>query len=108
MIGEGVVWSVFLLPLASFVVISLIIRPFLNRYSILSGLLLIACLTVSFGISIWMLRSANHGIVLEFAPHTWLDLGAASIEIGLLMDPALQQPAMNQPSARVIESPATN
>ena len=28
--------------------------------------------------------------------------------IGLLMDPALQQSAMNQPSARVIESPATN
>ena len=87
MIGEGVVWAVFLLPLASFVVISLIIRPFLNRYSILSGLLLIACLMVSFGLSIWILRSANHGVVLEFAPHTWLDLGAASIEIGLLVDP---------------------
>jgi NADH-quinone oxidoreductase subunit L len=87
MIGEGFVWAVFLLPLASFVVISLIIRPFLDRYSILSGLLLIACLTVSFGLSIWILRLANHGVVLEFAPHSWLDLGAASIEIGLLLDP---------------------
>lgn len=87
MIGEGVVWAVFLLPLASFVVISLIIRPFFNRYSILSGLLLIACLSVSFGLSIWILRSANHGVMLEFAPHPWLNLGAASIDIGLLMDP---------------------
>lgn len=87
MINEGVVWAVFLLPLASFVVISLIIRPFLNRYSILSGLLLIGCLAVSFGLSIWILRTANHGVVLEFAPHTWLDLGTASIEIGLLLDP---------------------
>ncbi|HEU0022714.1 MAG TPA: hypothetical protein VFR55_13735, partial [Dehalococcoidia bacterium] len=65
MIGEGVVWAVFLLPLGSFVVISLIVRPFLNRYSILSGLLLIGCLVVSFGLSIWILRSANHGVVLE-------------------------------------------
>jgi NADH-quinone oxidoreductase subunit L len=87
MIGEGVIWAVFLLPLASFVVISLIIRPFLNRFSILSGLLLIGCLTVSFGLSIWILRSANHGVVLEFEPHSWLDLGVASIEIGLLLDP---------------------
>jgi NADH-quinone oxidoreductase subunit L len=87
MISEGVVWAIFLLPLASFVVISLVIRPFLNRYSILSGLLLIIALSVAFGLSIWVLRSANHGAVLEFAPHQWLDLGPASVEIGLLMDP---------------------
>ena len=87
MIGEGIIWAVFLLPLASFIIISLIIRPFLNRYSILSGLLLILCLTVSFGLSLWILRSANQGAVLEFAPHQWLDLGPASIDIGLLMDP---------------------
>jgi NADH-quinone oxidoreductase subunit L len=87
MISEGVVWAIFLLPLASFVIISLVIRPFLNRYSILSGLLLIIALSVAFGLSIWVLRSANHGAVLEFAPHQWLDLGPASVEIGLLMDP---------------------
>jgi NADH-quinone oxidoreductase subunit L len=87
MIGEGVVWAILLLPLASFVIISLIIRPFLNRYSILSGLLLIAALAVAFALSIWVLHAANHGAALEFGPHQWLDLGNASIEIGLLMDP---------------------
>src|SRR5918992_475809 len=87
MISEGVVWAIFFLPLASFVIISLVIRLFLTRYSILSGLLLIISLAVAFGFSIWVLRSANHGAVLEFAPRQWLDLGPASIEIGLLMDP---------------------
>jgi NADH-quinone oxidoreductase subunit L len=87
MISEGVVWAIFLLPLASFVIISLIIRPFLNRYSILSGLLLILSLSIAFALSIWVLRSANHGAVLEFEPHQWLDLGSASIDLGLLMDP---------------------
>lgn len=87
MVSEGIVWAIFLLPLASFVIISLVIRPFLNRYSILSGLLLIISLAVAFALSIWVLRAANHGAVLDFAPHQWLDLGPAAIEIGLLMDP---------------------
>ena len=85
--AEWVVWSIFLLPLASFVIIALVIRPFLDRHSILSGLLLIACLLVSFGLSVWLLRSANHGAELEFAPHLWLDLGDTSITFGLLLDP---------------------
>src|SRR5918996_6268969 len=87
MISEGVVWAIFLLPLASFVIISLVIRPFLNRYAILSGLLLILSLSIAFALSIWVLRSANHGVVLAFEPHGWLDLGSASIDLGLLMDP---------------------
>ena len=87
MVTEAVVWAIFLLPLASFLLISLVIRPFLNRYAILSGLVLIAALAVAFGLSVWVLRSHNHGAELAFMPHPWLDLGAASIEIGLLIDP---------------------
>ena len=87
MVGEGLVWAIFLLPLASFLIISLIIRPFLNRYAILSGLLLILCLTASFLLSIYVLRQHNHGAALEFQPHRWLDLGYATIDLGLLMDP---------------------
>lgn len=87
MISEGVVWAIFLLPLASFVIISLIIRPFLDRFSILSGLLLIAALSVSFALSIRVLWSANHETIPGFEPHPWLDLGSASIELGLLLDP---------------------
>ena len=51
MIGEAAIWAILLLPLGSFAVIGLIIRPFLNRFSLLSGLLLIACLGVALGLS---------------------------------------------------------
>ena len=87
MVSEGLVWAIFLLPLASFLIISLVIRPFFNRYAILSGLLLILCLSISFLLSIYVLRQHNYGVVLEFQPHRWLDLGHATVDLGLLMDP---------------------
>jgi NADH-quinone oxidoreductase subunit L len=87
MVTEAVVWAIFLLPLASFLLISLVVRPLLNRYSVISSLVLIAALAAAFALSVWVLRSHNHGAELAFAPYLWLDLGDASIEIGLLMDP---------------------
>jgi NADH-quinone oxidoreductase subunit L len=87
MIGEAAVWAIFFLPLGSFVVIALVIRPFLNRYSLLSGLLLVAALGVSLGLSIWALRSVALGHDIKFAAHEWLDVGGAAIEMGLLLDP---------------------
>ena len=89
--SEAVVWSILFLPVAAFLIISLIIRPFLNRYSLLSGLLLILCLAVAFGISLWALwavnSAASRGASLEFPAHDWLDLGSAQIQMGLLLDP---------------------
>ena len=38
--SEAVVWSILFLPVAAFLITSLIIRPFLNRYSLLSGVAL--------------------------------------------------------------------
>ena len=87
MIGEAAVWTIFLLPLGSFVVIALVIRPFLNRYSLLSGLLLVAVLGVALGLSIWALRSVALGHDFQFEAHEWLDVGGATIEMGLLLDP---------------------
>ena len=86
MIGEAYIWAIFLLPLGSFVVISLIIRPFLNRYSLLSGLTLIASLVVALGLSVWVLRSVVLGHDLQFEAHEWLEVGGAAIELGLLAD----------------------
>ena len=86
MISEAAIWAIFLLPLGSFVVIGLVIRPLLNRYSLLSGLTLIASLGVALGLSIWTLRSVVLGHDLQFEAHQWLDVGSASIELGLLVD----------------------
>ena len=87
MVTESLVWAIFFLPIIAFLLISLVIRPFLNRFAILSGFLLIAALAISFTLSVWILWKHNHGADLAFEPHTWIDLGDASIQMGLLMDP---------------------
>jgi NADH-quinone oxidoreductase subunit L len=86
MISEAYIWAIFFLPLGSFVVIGLVIRPFLNRYSLLSGLTLVASLGVALGLSVWVLRSVVLGHDLQFEAHEWLDVGGAAIELGLLVD----------------------
>ena len=86
MISEWLVWSVFLLPVAAFIVISLVVRPLFNRYAVVSGLILIACLTISFLISVYVLTIVASGVNLVFEAHDWLILGSAKISIGLLVD----------------------
>ncbi|PKB65510.1 MAG: NADH-quinone oxidoreductase subunit L [SAR202 cluster bacterium Io17-Chloro-G2] len=87
MVGELAVWGIFLLPLASFVIIAVVIRPFLNRFSLLSGLLLIGALAVALWLSIDTLASVVRGHEMDFGSRTWLQAGGATIEIGLLVDP---------------------
>ena len=88
MVTEPLVWAVFFLPLAAFLLIALGVRPFLNRYALeLSGGILIAALALSFILSLWLLWQDQNGGVPAFAPHLWLDLGSAAIEMGLLLDP---------------------
>ena len=86
MIGEAAIWAIFFLPLGSFVVIGFLIRPFVNRFSLLSGLTLIGSLGVALGLSIWTLRSVILGHDLQFEAHEWLVVGDATIELGLLVD----------------------
>ena len=88
MVTEPLVWAVFFLPLAAFLLIALGVRPFLNRYALeLSGGILIAALALAFILSLWLLWQDQIGGVPAFAPHLWLDLGSAAIEMGLLLDP---------------------
>ncbi len=46
MIPEIAVWLILLIPLGSFAVIGLVIRPFFNRYASVAGLLTILTLRV--------------------------------------------------------------
>ena len=48
MVNESLVWAIFLLPLISFLLITLVIRPFLSRFALAGGYLLIAALAASF------------------------------------------------------------
>ena len=87
MVSEAVIWSIFLLPLGSFALIALVIRPFLNRISLISGIVTIGALGTAFAFSVWTLRSVILHHDLQFEPMEWLDVGGATIEMGLLVDP---------------------
>lgn len=85
---QELVWLIFLLPLFSFAVISLILRPFLNHKPKVSGYIIIASLLGSLALSIWVLTAvmAADGHVLEMSPITWLAVGNFTINIGLMVD----------------------
>ena len=87
MVTEAVIWAIFLLPLGSFAFAALVVRPFFNRYSLVSGLVTIAALGTALAFSIWTLRSVILGHELVFEPIEWLEVGGATIDFGLLIDP---------------------
>ncbi|MFQ6122313.1 MAG: NADH-quinone oxidoreductase subunit L [Dehalococcoidales bacterium] len=83
------VWLVFLLPLFSFVIISLFIRPFVKPESKVAGYTLITALSGSVVLSIWAL------IAVMAAPHhelpvpdvSWVVIeDGVTINLGLIMD----------------------
>ena len=87
MVNEALVWAIFLLPLGSFVLIALVIRPFLNRWPLLAALSTIAALTAATVLAIVTLRGVivHHEVVFE--SWNWLSYGGATIQMGLLVDP---------------------
>ena len=87
MIGEIAVWLIFLLPLASFLVIGLFVRPLLGSGARAAGWVTISAIAGSLALSIWALASvaSNHGAV-EFEPHTWLTVGGLDISVGIVLD----------------------
>ena len=87
MLDQLQVWAIFFLPLASFVLIALVVRPFLNRFSMFSGLLLIAALAVAFLLSVQALVWTIQDKEIVAQSWTWLEFGGVSVDMGLLLDP---------------------
>ncbi|MBI4202150.1 MAG: NADH-quinone oxidoreductase subunit L, partial [Chloroflexi bacterium] len=88
MITELQAWSILFLPLASFVLIALVVRPFLGSRSLLSGYLTIAAIALAFFLSLYALRSTlGHHDAIGWDSHTWLVIGDLEVRIGILMDP---------------------
>ena len=88
MLSETLVWAIFLLPVASFLLIGGVIRPLGPSVAKAAGYVTILALAIGFVLSLWLLRSHSHGAVYDFAPHLWLNLApGASIQMGLLLDP---------------------
>ena len=87
MVTEAAVWAIFLLPLGSFALIVMVIRPFLNRIPMISGMAAVIAMAGALGFSAWTMRSVFLGHSLNFEPLEWLVGGGATIEMGLLLDP---------------------
>ncbi|MCH8185321.1 MAG: NADH-quinone oxidoreductase subunit L [Chloroflexi bacterium] len=88
MIPEAAAWLIFFLPLGSFVVIGLIVRPFFNRHALVAGYMTIAAVGASLVLSLWALGSVvSEEGAIEWISRSWLSIGAFDLDVGILMDP---------------------
>ena len=82
------IWLIFLLPVFSFIINGLFIRPFVKTESRVAGYITITAIGGSLALSIWALTAvlaAPHH-VLDMDPIRWLAVGNLTINIGIMMD----------------------
>ena len=83
------VWLVFFLPLASFIINILFVQPFIKRESKVAGYITITAIGGSFILSIWTLISVMNatGHELVITAVNWLSIGDRfNFQIGLMVD----------------------
>ncbi len=82
------IWFIFLLPVISFLINSLFIRPLVKQESRVAGYITITAISGSLALSIWALTEVmgapQH--LLEVPSITWLVVGNLTINIGIMMD----------------------
>ncbi len=87
--APGLIWLIFLLPLASFVVISLFVRPFVRPASKVAGYIAIIAIGAATVLSYWTLitvMNAPHHEV-EVPPIDWITIGNAfHFQVGIMVD----------------------
>ncbi|MBM3946173.1 MAG: NADH-quinone oxidoreductase subunit L, partial [SAR202 cluster bacterium] len=85
--SETAAWLIIGLPLASFLVIGLVVRPFFNRHHRWAGYLTIAAIGASFALSVAALSTAiGHHDAVGWGPHEWLAIGNLTFNVGIHLD----------------------
>ncbi len=83
-----VIWLIFLLPVFSFLIISLFVRPFVKQESRVAGYITIAALTGSLALSIWLLTATmgdpHHELTVPDI--SWVAVGNLNIHLGVMVD----------------------
>ncbi len=81
-------WLIFLIPFISFLLIGLVLRPFLGKKPLIGGYVTIGAVGISFALSLWLLSAvmAAPGHVLPVDDIEWALIGNLSIHIGVLVD----------------------
>ena len=85
---EIAAWLVFLLPLASFVLIVAFIRPFFNRFATVAGQITIGAIAIAFAIALVLFVEVvnNGGRQIGWTGHEWLVVGEFDLSLGIFMD----------------------
>ncbi|MXY43909.1 MAG: NADH-quinone oxidoreductase subunit L [Dehalococcoidia bacterium] len=85
---EIAAWLVFLLPLASFVLIVAFIRPFFNRFAEVAGQITIGAIAIAFALSLALFVEVvnNGGRQIGWTGHEWLVVGEFDLSMGIFMD----------------------
>ncbi len=82
------IWFIFLLPVISFLIISLVIRPLVKKESKIAGYITISAISLSFLLSVWTMASVfgtpDHRI--DVPSISWATIGALNIQIGIMVD----------------------
>src|SRR3990172_3091585 len=86
--SSQLIWLIFLLPVISFLIIALLIRPFVNKESRIAGYLTILAIGTSLVLSLMTLPSvmsaANHEIAVPDI--SWISIGDLNVHVGLMVD----------------------
>ena len=87
MITEQTVWAILFLPLGSFLLSALVIRPFFNQYARFSGYVTVLAIGAALALSLLALESTlGHGEPIGWPSHSWVRIGELDIRVGVLMD----------------------
>src|SRR4030066_984642 len=81
-------WLIFLLPFLSLIIISFVLRPFLNNRPKLSGYVTIGAIVISCILSFWVVAVvlASPGHKLDIPDIQWVVVGDLTVQVGLLVD----------------------
>ena len=86
--ASELIWLIFLLPVFSFIIISLFIRPSVKPTSKIAGYITITAISASLVLSLWTLLTVmaepKHELVVP--DFSWLTVGDLTIRIGLMID----------------------
>ena len=85
---EIAAWLVFLLPLASFVLIVAFIRPFFNQFADVAGRITIGAIAIAFVLALVLFVEVvqNGGRQIGWTGHEWLVVGDFDLRVGIFMD----------------------